>query len=508
MNDKICGHILDNQQSDIVINDDKYLLVVAGAGSGKTLTILGKIYYLLKYKNIKEDEILCISFTRNAANNLKNKIHNDLGYNVPTYTFHKLSLEILKDKKYNIANNDLLTIIVEKFFSCDILNNLYLLKLVLIYFDIKSRSDIKNFYLKFYKDNYKLFLLLETTISTFISLFKCNDYKIEDFINFNKMIKRTLNYKKYKKERILLTLIVNIYLTYYSYLKENNEIDFNDMISFASEEIKNKNISFKYKYIIIDEYQDTSLIKFSLIKNIIDNSDAKLMVVGDDFQSIYRFTGCDLSLFVNFTTFFDCAKIKKIETTYRNSNELVKVAGNFVMKNKMQIKKDLTSNKNLPKPIKVYVYKNIKEDFNRLIDLVSTHYRNIMILGRNNNDIYMYLNDNFVYKEGKIIYKNNKKLNIYYLTAHKSKGLEEECVIIINLYNNIMGFPSKIKNEAILRLVSIKEEKYLYAEERRLFYVALTRTKNHVYLFCPNKNKSLFAQELICDYKKYIDFIN
>ena len=508
MFDKICGYELDKQQLDIVFDNSKYMLVVAGAGSGKTLTILGKVYYLLKYKNIKPEEILCISFTKNAADNLKNKIFNDLGYDVPTYTFHKLSLLILENDNYTIADNNLLFDVVNNFFNFDILNSTFLMKLILKYFDVKTYGNTKDMYLNFYNNNSSLFDILTKTIIAFISLFKCNNYLLEDFILFSKKIKFTFNYKKYKLNKQLLTLIVNIYIIYEEYLKNNNEIDFNDMLILASNKVKNSKLVFDYKYIIIDEYQDTSFVKFNLIKNIIDNSFSKLMVVGDDFQSIYRFTGCDLALFIDFTNYFSGACIKKIETTYRNSKELVFVAGNFVMKNKHQIKKNLTSFKTLDKPIKIYRYKNVKDEFENLIKLVSLSFTNIMMIGRNNNDIFFYLNDNFNYKEGKVTYKNNSHLNIYYLTAHKSKGLEEDCVIIINLYDNVLGFPSKIKNSDVLNLVSIKGEKFLYAEERRLFYVALTRTKNNVYLFCPNKNKSSFVEELIYNYKKYIEFIN
>ena len=101
----------------------------------------------------------------------------------------------------------------------------------------------------------------------------------------------------------------------------------------------------------------------------------------------------------------------------------------------------------------------------------------------------------FKLKQDKLIYLNDKNIDIRYLTIHKSKGLEEENIIIINLENKTLGFPSQIKDEKILNLISIKE-KYPYAEERRLFYVALTRTKNYAYLLVPNKNPSIFIKEI------------
>ena len=109
MNDKINGYFLDTEQQKIVQDESKHLLVVAVAGSGKTLTILGKIHYLVKYKDVNPDEILCISFTKKAADSLKEKIKKEFGYHMPVYTFHKLSLEILKDnhQEYEIADSNL-----------------------------------------------------------------------------------------------------------------------------------------------------------------------------------------------------------------------------------------------------------------------------------------------------------------------------------------------------------------------------------------------------------------
>ena len=139
-----------------------------------------------------------------------------------------------------------------------------------------------------------------------------------------------------------MTIILNIYLKYNRYLTENKEIDFDDMIILATKLVKEEKLTWPIKYIIIDEYQDTSQIRFLLIKEMINKINARLMVVGDDFQSIYKFTGCDVSLFLNFPNYFPNAKIRKLEKTYRNSNELIKIAGRFIMKNKNQIEKELS----------------------------------------------------------------------------------------------------------------------------------------------------------------------
>ena len=273
------------------------------------------------------------------------------------------------------------------------------------------------------------------------------------------------------------------------------------MINKATNIIKNNGYIKKYRYIIIDEYQDTSYTKYNLIKEIKNKIDCKLFVVGDDFQSIYRFTGCNLDIFLKFKKYFKYSKIIKINNTYRNSKELISISGNFIMKNKNQLRKKLKSNKSINKPVVIIYTNNIKKDFKKLIQIINT---NILVLGRNNNDIYKVLDNEVKLFKDKIIYKDK---NIRYLTVHKSKGLEEDNVILINLENSILGFPSKIENNKILNYVLNEKDNYPYEEERRLFYVALTRTKNYVYLLVNKDKESIFVKELIKDNKDEINIL-
>ena len=481
----IGNYILDEEQTKVVIDESKHTLVVAGAGSGKTLTILGKINHLVNNQKIKENEILCISFTKAASESLKNKIKKSLNLNIPVYTFHKLALEILKEKNYEVAIEETLDLIIDEFFK-EVMTSKK--NIIFKYLKVKNISE----YLK--KD--KEIKGLKNLISRFIHLFKANDLKLKDFISFHRQIRRISNIINYKKEKELLIIILNVYIKYQKYLKESNEIDFDDMLTLAKEHIDNHGVINNFKYIIIDEFQDTSPVRFNLIESILDKTDASLLVVGDDFQSIYKFTGCDLNLFINFKNLFNDAKILKIQNTYRNSNELIKVAGSFIMKNKEQITKNLSSSKHLDKPIEIIYYKNEETVLEQVISKIDSN--EIMVLSRNNNDIKRYLNKNLKLNENKLIYKNK---DITYLTAHKSKGLESENVIVLNMIDNELGFPSKIKDEKLLRLISPIASTYPYSEERRLFYVALTRTKNKVYLLTKRGKESIFIKELINNYK-------
>ena len=504
MNDKICGYYLDNEQLKIVLDESKYVLVTAGAGSGKTMTILGKINYLVKYKNIKPEEILCISFTRDSSISLKDKISREfnIDIDIDVYTFHKLSLNILKElnNKFDIAHPNTLLDSIDEFIYKDVQISKIHMKIILKY--MGERYKNKNSYLKYINKNKDKVKLLERLILTFISLFKCNNYELKDFCSFKNKIKK--NIFTYRKNKNLLILFLNCYIKYKSTLENNNIIDFDDMIIKATEcaHLYNK----KYKYIIIDEYQDTSFIRFNLVKKILEKNDANLMVVGDDFQSIYKFTGCDIDLFLNFKTYFKDSKIMKIENTYRNSQELISVAGDFIMKNKRQIRKNLKSSKHIKYPIEIYFYKNKYEDFIKLINLIyESNNGEILILGRNNFDIdFLLKKGEFRLENDCIIYIKNKNIKLKYLTGHRSKGLESNNVIILNLTNRLLGFPNKIKSNKILSLVSNSCDTYPFSEERRLFYVALTRTKNKVYLFVDKYNESVFVKELLKNYKKYI----
>lgn len=476
---KVLGNTLDKEQTAAATLTNRNNIIIAGAGSGKSLTMVGKIKYLVEEKNIKIEDILCITFTNNAAKSLENKIRKELNIDNKVYTFHKLSLEILNDHniKYSIARDDSLDYLIN-----EVLLAIGYHKYFEHYFLNKDYFKTKEF------QNYK------NTIARFIRLYIANFY---DLTIFDKIIKKAQN-----KDKSFLQIIKKIYEMYILEKTSQGIIDFDDMIYMATKLVKNKGVKKNYKYIIIDEYQDTSKVRENLVREIINKTQAYITVVGDDFQSIYRFSGCDLNNFLDFSHNFKKVKKLYLTNTYRNSQEVINVAGSFVMKNKRQIKKNLKSSKRINKPIVIMYYKNIKRDFLKALEYIESN--NIMILGRNNKDIYNVIDAKYI-EDNNIKYKNK---NIYYKTIHKAKGLEEENILIINLTNDTNSLPSKIKDESILKYVLIHKDIYPYEEERRLFYVAITRTENYCYLYVDKKNPSIFIEELIKNYKKYITFIN
>lgn len=432
------------------IKDSSNILLIAGAGAGKTFTIVQKIKYLIENNYANPKEILVLSFTNKSVNDLKKKITS----NVNITTFHKLAIEILDLNKinYNLVNDKYLNYIINEFFQS--LNNDEYKKEILNYFKESN-------YFKFL-NNYK-FNSFQKLITNLIKLYKTNNYTKDNF--------KAL----FKINNFLAKYTYIIFCIYETELASNISLDFDDLIIKATQ-IVNKTT--KYKYIIVDEFQDTSLIRFKLIKKIKDINNATLFCVGDDYQSIYHFSGCNINLFLDFNKLIPNSKILKLKYTYRNSQELINISTKFIMKNNRQIRKSLISNKHLDKPIEYIYYINPYKTFLKLYNKLSN--QNLLVLGRNNFDIKKF---------------SHKKINEY-LTIHASKGLEAENVIIINLTNDLYGLPNKLKNSKLIEELHPSDISYLYAEERRLFYVALTRSKNKVYLLVPLFKKSQFIKEL------------
>lgn len=455
------------------------------------MTIIGKVVYLIKCCNVKPEEILCISFTNDATKNLQQNIAKYYGFTIDIYTFHKLALKIIHSsrQKYEIAPDDILDIVIERFLMEIVPQNTYYQKAVSLILKEQPKSNLTN---------------IKRLIKTFISLFKGNNYHFSYYLTILKKINNFFNYRKLTPEKALLLLIINVHLLYENELSTNDYLDFNDMINKSITILNKHNLPKKWRYVIIDEYQDTSYVKFKLIDKILQLTDADFLAVGDDFQSIYRFTGCDLQIFLKFTKYFQYSKLFYIVNTYRNPQELINVAGQFIMKNPSQQKKKLHSSKHLTKPIKLYYTQNEKDTLKQIISSLP-YPQEIMVLGRNNKDIYNYIDQE--YEQLPNNYFKYKEKMFRYLTIHKSKGLESDIVIIINLKDDNLGIPTKIKDEKILRFVNNTKDYYPFEEERRLFYVALTRTKTYCYLLAPSEKASIFVRELT-KYREYIEIVS
>ncbi len=676
--DDIEGKQLDDQQRTALITDEYSNLIIAGAGSGKTLTILGKVKYLIEQKKIKPENILLLSFTKKTVDELNERLKN-IGLEARATTFHKLAYDTIKKSQTTVpavTNENTLINVIKDYLENEIFNDAEALQAYIVYVacymnipeghenykslgekldtekgidfqTLKGKCDsvplnkvavasldtiqgekvksveeltIANFlYLNgivyeyekpypfgdamyrpdFYLNGYDLYLehfgvdennkakwltefnaqkyveemdlkrethktyntkLLETysyynrdnvlldklsemlkienvifkprdvksiykkvtendknfgkeiinLISTFISLTKSRQLNYNSITSLFSDKSKTKNDFMLERQEIFLKFALPILKKYDHTLKERNEIDFNDMINQATDLIKANKPKYTYQHILIDEYQDISYARFNLIKEIREISGARLICVGDDWQSIYRFAGSDISLFSNFEKHVGKFEQLFIEQTYRNSQSLIDITSKYIQKNSKQIPKNPKSKKEpFINPIKFVSYSkdNADDVFIKEIQTLIDKYGNkpILVLGRHSFDIneFIKLTPNskikFYERTDKLEIKGFEDLDIKYITVHKSKGLEADNVIVLNLKNHLLGFPNKMTDDPMLSLLLSDDEAYRFAEERRLFYVALTRTKNEAVLLIPT-DVSLFAEELSTDH--------
>lgn len=693
---------LDEDQRRVVLTDEDYCLVIAGAGAGKTTTVAAKVKYLVDRKGIEPSQILVVSFTNKAVNELKEKIQKDMGIPCPIATFHSTGNAVIHvntpDEKLNIVDNSRLYFVIRDYFRGSIMKNESIVNKLIMFFasyfdapyegeDLNGffnniakanystmRSDLEDFkrevidartkksvtiqnevlrshqeveianflylnnidyeyepiypyhisyarkpytpdfvisqdgriayiehfgisesgendrysqaeleiYKKAVNDKIRLHKQHGTTliytfsqykdrkpllvhlreeleargfeirprsnkevmemlvageenryvrklinlICRFISNFKVNGYTADEF---NRMYYSTQNVRS----RLFLDICNDCYLEYERWLKENKAVDFEDMINESARilrDVKEMKQKLDFKYIIVDEYQDISRQRFDLTKALSEVTDAKIIAVGDDWQSIYAFSGSDITLFTKFAEKMGYAKMLKIVKTYRNSQDVIDIAGNFIQRNPGQISKRLISPKRIEDPVLIYTYDGTTKgkDGNRrsganyaLALAVETalgqllEYKKkekkepgpILLLGRYGFDgdhlersgLFEYINYGNKIKSVKY-----PKLDITFMTVHSSKGLGYDDVIVVNGKNETYGFPSKIEDDPVLAFVIRGDRSIDYAEERRLFYVAMTRTKNRVFFVAPEQNPSEFLLEIKRDYKNVI----
>lgn len=659
------GRRLDNQQMDCIVREAHNHLVIAGAGTGKTTTVVGKIKYLLKSGKYKPEDILVLSFTNASASEMSRRITQETGYEMAVSTFHKLGLNIITEVngiKPQITELNLQRFVKEQL-QLNIQNESYLSLLVsyLLYnrvvpkseFEFTSQAEysdylklnppvtINNEKVKSYGEmeianylaqngiryNYEMPYKIDTRnaeygqykpdfylpdYDIYIEYFGINKYgevpsyfngahemtakksyrasmewkrqthrlnntimvecyayeKLEGILLENlknnlmaqsviftpksarelweqvcagedlmlqgviKLFETVINLMKsngytiaavrqlnagnsnVKNNEMILSLIEPVYNAYCSYLKEHGEIDFNDMINTAAEYVELKKYNNPYKYVIVDEYQDISKARFNLLKKLRDSRDYALFCVGDDWQSIYRFAGSDIGYILNFEKYWGLTEISRIETTYRFTQSLIEISGNFIMQNPAQIKKSLKGKNSaigfalgeISGYTDEYAIKFMVEKLEDLPENSSVYF-----IGRYSFDKEL-LNGsgllecqyNNVDKLIDVKYEKRRDLRMKFITAHKSKGLQADYVFIINNKESRMGFPSKIHEAAILKLLLDNCDQYPYAEERRLFYVALTRAKINAFIVTVKDWESEFAVELKERYKEQL----
>ncbi|WP_151900427.1 UvrD-helicase domain-containing protein [Sulfurimonas hydrogeniphila] len=333
--------------------------------------------------------------------------------------------------------------------------------------------------------------------TTFLNHYKSNMHSLDDL---------KLKAKDSERTTLFLKLFEFIFNEYKKFQERNNCIDFDDMIVKALESIENEKYKHGFKHIFIDEFQDISTTRARLIQKLLPINNTSITAVGDDWQSINRFAGSNIKIIQEFNKIFGITEVIALDYTFRFNNIVSNVASNFIQKNPHQIQKEIKTikqqNQNKFSLLLYWTTGNDKNDLKNILDLIYKKEQ------KKNKMIMVLARYNFLFKDLKDLKEKYQNFNIIFSTVHSSKGNEADYVIILNINNGKFGFPSKIEDDPILNIVVPEGDDFEDAEERRLFYVALTRTKGTIFLLSNMYEQSIFIKELIDENQDEIFFLN
>jgi superfamily I DNA/RNA helicase len=305
------------------------------------------------------------------------------------------------------------------------------------------------------------------------------------------------NARKDQHERVrnFYELAIPIVKKYVHYCTDKSYLDFNDLISRSTslfhnyEDIANK-YKCKYQYILVDEFQDVNNLQVELIKLLLTDQ-TQLFCVGDDWQSIYGFRGSNVSYIVEFESYFPNSKVIKLNLNYRSTQNIVGASNEVIKHNKFKVEKEIQASKKSEHKIVVYSGSNQDENIQFCFDKV----KELLVDGLTNDDILFLYRRSKMYSPYFFRFKN-EGLRVQSKTIHAAKGLEAKVVFIIGLTEGNGGFPDIWLEDRIFQVIKKANHDLLMEEERRLFYVAITRAKDKLFLITEKGNESSFLKEI------------
>ncbi len=336
-------------------------------------------------------------------------------------------------------------------------------------------------------------------IQSFVGHWKSGGFSEEE------LLVKVENLSGFHKHRTaaFLRVVFRVKKEYDKKLRANNEIDFEDMINEAAECLRGCRWRHPYQVVLVDEFQDISRSRVRLIRAVLEqNPDSLMFAVGDDWQSIYRFAGADVSVMANFARIFGETAENRLCKTFRSNQGIADAAANFVAKNPSQLQKQVEAeDDNAEGVVQVVNYFKKGEDeyfiqaqLRKMTD--ENRRAKVYILAR-----YNYLKpDSF----GEWKKEFGGKIDIEFSTVHRAKGREADYVFIVGMNSGENSFPCEIEDDPVLRLVMPENEKFEHAEERRLFYVALTRARYKVFLLSKKQSHSCFVDEILKENKNNV----
>ncbi|MDM0106524.1 UvrD-helicase domain-containing protein [Variovorax sp. J22R24] len=279
-------------------------------------------------------------------------------------------------------------------------------------------------------------------------------------------------------------------------LRSGGCIDFEDMLNMATDCVESGQWTSPYELVMVDEFQDASRARARMAAALVHGEDKYLFAVGDDWQAINRFAGADLGVMTEFESLFGKGVTLKLETTFRCPPSLCGISSKFVLKNPRQIAKEVRSPiPDITEPVRIIRVEDerfIRGAIERRLQEISKESAasgskvKVLLLGRYRKD-QVYMPDSY----------DRRWVEPSFLTVHSSKGLEADHVIIPRVTSETLGFPSKVADDPVLQLAMPTGDGFEYAEERRLFYVALTRARSTATLITVRHMESAFVTELL-----------
>jgi DNA helicase-4 len=300
----------------------------------------------------------------------------------------------------------------------------------------------------------------------------------------------------HERIRVFYELAIPIIEEYKKYCTNKSYVDFDDLIILAVKLLKeNQDVRelyrSKYKYLMVDEFQDVNGLQVKFL-DLLLKPDNQLFCVGDDWQSIYGFRGSNVDYIVNFEMHYKDCEIHKLDVNYRSTQTIVGASNEVIKHNKNQISKDVRAFNEMPSKIQIYRAKSTEDDgVEFLVDKV----RQLNQGGLGKDDILVLYRRSKMFSPYLAALKENR-LFVSSKTIHASKGLEAKAVFIIGLTEGNGGFPDIWLDDAIFRVVKDIKYDVLLEEERRLFYVAITRAKDELFLITELGNESSFVDEI------------
>lgn len=333
---------------------------------------------------------------------------------------------------------------------------------------------------------------LARTFRSFLTHAKSNRLSIQELRN--RLASGVVGVFRFR-HKLFLDLYETIASLWEKDLQSSGCIDFEDMLNLAADCVEEGRWASPYQLVMVDEFQDASQARARLVASLVRGPHKHLFAVGDDWQSINRFAGADLSVMTDFETRFGPTVTMKLETTFRCPQSLCDISSAFVRKNPKQLAKVVRSQQPvLNDPARIV---RVADEYgirgaiaNRIAEIAANvsggNRQKVLVLGRYKKDS-AYLPANV----------DTSRIDLEFITVHSSKGLEADHVILPRVTSETLGFPSKVADDPVLQLAMPTGDDYQFAEERRLFYVALTRARKTVTLVTMERKESSFIVELV-----------